>query len=130
MVPAPVILLVDDDPDILAALGSVLLSEGFRVLQASTGPEAIFLARQHQPDLLLLDLGLPGMNGLDVAQLLNEDPLTASLAIIALTGSWLATHPRHLREAGFSGALRKPFRMAELLFEVRTALSTRGWVER
>jgi CheY-like chemotaxis protein len=119
---SPVILIVEDDRDTRLAICSILAEAEYRVLEADTGPAALDQVRRHHLDAILLDLGLPLMNGLDVAQLLNRDPLTASIPIVALTGSWLADQPGHLFSAGFSGALRKPFRAPELLATVRGIL--------
>lgn len=130
MIPAaPLILVVEDEPDTLAALDAILAREGFRVVKERSGTAAVEKARQQQPDLVLLDLGLPGMNGLDVAALLQRDPITAATPLIALTGSWLASEPTSLRQVGFSGAIRKPFRASELLAEVRKALLRGGRLE-
>jgi uncharacterized protein (TIGR02284 family) len=124
MTPAsPLILVVEDDPDMLSAVAAILVREGYRVMEECTGTGALDLAREQAPDLILLDLGLPGMNGIDVAQHLAEDPRTASTPIVALTGSWLATVPNGLQDVGFVRALRKPVHSADLLAAVRAVLN-------
>jgi CheY-like chemotaxis protein len=119
---AAVILIVEDHDDTRSMVRSVLATHGYHALEASSGPEALRAARTLRPDLILLDLGLPGMNGLDVAQLLNQSPETASTPLVALTGSWLGSDPAALAGIGFVGALRKPFRSPELLAEVARVL--------
>lgn len=119
------ILVVEDDADTLTALSALLGGDGYRILEARTGRDALGAARQHSPDLILLDLGLPEMNGLDVADQLRKDPLAAAIPIVALTGSWLADAPGNLYAAGFAGALRKPFRAEKLLETVAGVLRAR-----
>jgi uncharacterized protein (TIGR02284 family) len=119
---SPLILVVEDDPDTLSAVAAILSTEGYRIIEASSGSEGMRMARTSRPDAILLDLGLPEINGLDLAQLLSRDPLTAAIPLIALTGSWLAADPLVLREAGFAGALRKPLRAPLLVAQVREAL--------
>jgi CheY-like chemotaxis protein len=118
------ILIVEDQDEIRTSLRSVLDAGGYRAVEASTGTEALEIARTLRPDMILLDLGLPEMNGLDVAQLLNREAETASIPIVALTGSWLGSDPVALADVGFVGALRKPFRAPTLLAEVSRVLGT------
>lgn len=119
----PLILVVEDEEDNLIALCQILRQDGYRVLEARTGQEAIAAARAAQPAAILMDLALPGMNGLDVAQLLKRDPQTAGIPIVALTGSWLGEDRERLLAAGFAGALRKPFRAPALVAELRSVLA-------
>jgi len=119
----PLILVAEDDPDMIGAVSTLLMEAGYDVAEARTGFAVLDRALHVRPDLVLLDFGLPEMNGLDVAQLLNGDPNTATIPVVALTGSWLAADPRNLRANGFAGALRKPFRAPQLLAEVRRVLS-------
>jgi CheY-like chemotaxis protein len=124
MTAAPaLILVVEDDADMIVALSALLADGGYRVLEARTGRAALHSARLHTPDLILLDLGLPEMNGLDVADHLRSDPIAAAIPIVALTGSWLA-ETQELFAAGFAGALRKPFRAKQLMDTVRAVLPT------
>ena len=79
------ILVIDDEEDILELLRFNLTKEGYQVCSASTGEEVLPLARTERPDLVLLDLMLPGVDGLEVARRLKADPLTRNMAIVMLT---------------------------------------------
>jgi DNA-binding response OmpR family regulator len=80
------ILLVDDDASLQKSLAFILEKEGFKVLSAKTGEEAVILARKEKPDLILLEILLPGIDGYKVCQILKKDPLTADIFIVLLTG--------------------------------------------
>jgi len=80
------ILLVEDDPSLQKSLAFILEKEGFKVLSTQTGEEAIIISRKEKPDLILLDLILPGIDGYKVCHILKKDPQTATIFIIMLTG--------------------------------------------
>ncbi len=80
------ILLVEDDVSLQKSLAFILEKEGFKVLSTQTGEEAIIIARKEKPDLMLLDIVLPGIDGYKVCHILKKDPQTASIFIIMLTG--------------------------------------------
>jgi two-component system phosphate regulon response regulator PhoB len=82
----PKVLLVEDDLSLQKSLAFILDREGFRVLCTQSGEEAIILSRKERPDVILLDLVLPGMDGYRVCQILKKDPQTANIFIIMLTG--------------------------------------------
>ena len=79
------VLAVDDDPTALELIDAVLGPEGYTVLRAASGPEALQLARQEQPALVILDLLMPGMDGFDVVEALRADPVTEQIPIVILT---------------------------------------------
>ncbi|MBN1123898.1 MAG: response regulator [Sedimentisphaerales bacterium] len=80
------ILIIDDEPNLLAAMDRSLGRKGFRVMTAPNGQNGITLAKQRHPDLIILDLSMPGMGGEEVAIRLKDDPDTANIPIIFLTG--------------------------------------------
>ncbi len=82
----PKVLLVEDDLSLQKSLAFILDREGFRILCTQSGEEAIILSRKEKPDVILLDLILPGMDGYRVCQILKKDPQTANIFIIMLTG--------------------------------------------
>jgi two-component system phosphate regulon response regulator PhoB len=84
--PLAKILIVEDDVSLQKSLAFILEKEGFRVLGTQTGEEAIILSRKEKPDLILLDLVLPGIDGYKVCHILKKDPQTANIFIILLTG--------------------------------------------
>jgi len=80
------ILLVEDDVSLQKSLAYILEKEGFKVLTTQTGEEAVIIVRKEKPELILLDVVLPGMDGYKVCHILKKDPQTASIFIIMLTG--------------------------------------------
>lgn len=121
--PAPdhaLILVVDDQPANIQAVGALLSNSGFEVMPALSGEQALARCAQRRPDLILLDMLMPGMSGLDVCARLRADPVLADLPVIFLT----AAHERDALVRAFqSGAVdyvSKPFVAEELLARVRT----------
>ncbi|NML16926.1 hybrid sensor histidine kinase/response regulator [Azohydromonas caseinilytica] len=104
----PRVLVVEDNPDGLAMLVSLLRALGHEVACAADGPEALRQAQAFRPRLVLLDLGLPGMDGYDVARRLRADPQFQKVAIVALTGWGAERDRRRTAEAGFDAHLTKP----------------------
>lgn len=120
MDPAHLILIVDDDPRGRAALETALQTEGYRVEQAAGGTEAITLARQLQPDVVLLDVMMPDMDGFDVCRVLRADPRTAEVPIILVTA--LDDRDALLQgiDAGADELIVKPFNRLELRTRIRS----------
>jgi CheY-like chemotaxis protein len=106
------VLVAEDDDDLRSAVVKLLEIHGYSVAEAAGGAETLAMARAGEVDLVLLDLGLPGINGLDVARELRQDARTAGIPIVAITGSWIANVDEALHAAGFSAGLRKPFSAA------------------
>jgi PAS domain S-box-containing protein len=108
------VLVVDDNRDAAASMVALLQAAGHEVSEANDGPEALRLAFAHEPDVILLDIGMPGMNGLEVARELRKQNLHVSPRIIAVTG-WGQDKDRVLtRDAGFDFHLTKPVNHTEL----------------
>jgi two-component system, cell cycle response regulator DivK len=118
------ILLVDDYQDGREMYADALTFSGFRALEASSGLEALQLAIDRLPDLILMDLSLPGMDGWEVTQRLKKDARTKHIPIIALTAHALTEERERAEAAGCDGFLAKPCLPDELLAEVRRVLST------
>jgi two-component system phosphate regulon response regulator PhoB len=111
----PRILIVDDDPDMVELLRFALTDAGFSVRTAADGQEALRKARRAPPDLVVLDLLLPGMNGYSVCEQLRLNPATASVPVLMIT-VLLGEFPRLVGvEAGADAYLNKPFRMDEFI---------------
>src|SRR4051812_4817474 len=110
----PSILVVDDFPDGREMVAEYLEFRGFSVLQASTGPQALQLARQHRPRLILMDLGMPGLDGWETTRQLRADPRTKGCTIIALTAHALAAQHATAIGAGCDEVIAKPFELAAL----------------
>ena len=81
----PKLLIVDDEPDAVLILAKTLLARGYKVITAESGLQAINLAKMEKPDLILLDILMPGMDGTQVAAVLQEDPTTQNIPVIFLT---------------------------------------------
>ena len=115
----PLVLIVDDNEQNAKLARDVLRAAGFRTIEAVTGAEAIARATADRPNLVLMDIRLPDIDGAAVARQLKGDPRTAGIPLVALTalasqdaGEWLA-------DAGFDGYLEKPIRVREFPDEVR-----------
>ena len=115
----PLVLIVDDNVKNLKLARDVLRAGGFRTLEAATGAEGIALAAEHLPDVILMDLRLPDMDGGDAARSLGDAARTAQIPVVALTSLRLDDDGDLLAASGFAGYLEKPFRVRELADQVR-----------
>jgi two-component system, cell cycle response regulator DivK len=115
----PLVLIVDDNEKNLKLAQDLLRSAGFGTLEAVNGAEAIALAGEHLPDVILMDLRLPDMDGTAAAQRLGDAARTASIPVVALSSLPLEGSPDWLRAAGFAGWLVKPINVGEFPGQVR-----------
>jgi two-component system, cell cycle response regulator DivK len=115
----PVVLIVDDGGTNRKLVRTVLRAAGFRTLEAATGAAGIALAFEHVPDVVLMDLRLPDMDGTDAVRLLRGDGRTARIPIVAMSASRLETAGDSLQAAGFAGWLEKPIRVGTFPEQVR-----------
>ena len=118
----PLLLLVEDEPDLRETLGFGLRRRGFRVEPAETGEQGVELAKRLRPDLVLLDLMLPGMGGLQVCRLLRADVATRDTAIIMLTARGEESDIVRGLEAGADDYIVKPFSPRVLAARVEAVL--------
>jgi diguanylate cyclase (GGDEF)-like protein len=116
------ILIVDDEPDIRALVSLNLEAEGYECHEASRGEDALELALRLRPDLVILDLMLPGLDGVEVCRQLRKDPRTSSTEIIMLTARSLPSDRVAGLEAGADDYVDKPFDVEELVARVQTSL--------
>ncbi|MBF0205192.1 MAG: response regulator [Desulfamplus sp.] len=116
------ILIVDDEEDILELVKYNLEKEGYKTLSAFTGEDALKLATDIQPDLIVLDLMLPGMDGLEVTQILRKDGLTAHIPIVMLTAKGEESDIVRGLELGANDYMSKPFSPRELVARIRAIL--------
>src|SRR5512144_1264231 len=119
MTGVPTVLVVDDAPDIVRIVRDYLEHAGFSVLSAANGPDALRLARTERPDLIVLDLGLPGRDGLDVTRDLRRD---SNVPIVMLTARTDEADKIVGLELGADDYLTKPFSGKELVARVRAVL--------
>jgi two-component system alkaline phosphatase synthesis response regulator PhoP len=116
------ILVVDDEPKIVKVVSDYLERAGYRVVTAGDGQMALTIARHERPSLVILDLMLPAIDGLDVCQRLRQEPLTADVPIIMLTARVDETERVVGLELGADDYVTKPFSPRELLARVRAVL--------
>ena len=112
------ILLVEDNAKNMTLLRDVLRATGYRTLEASTGGQALLLATEHGPALVLMDVRLPDMDGLEALSRLRMDERTASIPVLAVTAQAMKGDSERFNEAGFDGYLSKPIDIDELLTTV------------
>ena len=115
----PLALIVDDNERNLKLARDVLRDGGFETLEAASGTEAIAIAVEHLPDVILMDLRLPDVEGVEVARRLGAEPRTASIPIVALSSLPLRGGDDWLQAAGFAGYIEKPITVSEFPDEVR-----------
>jgi len=120
--PKEQILVVDDEEDILELVRFNLSKEGYQVICAATGEKAVEIARSGLPDLVVLDLMLPGMDGLEVAKFLKNDPETQNIPIIMLTAKGEESDVVTGLELGADDYVTKPFSPRILMARVKAAL--------
>ncbi|MEN8112972.1 MAG: response regulator [Actinomycetota bacterium] len=116
------ILVVDDDPDILEYVRMNLEREGFEAETASNGSDALAMASERPPSLVLLDVMMPGMDGLTTLRHLRNDPPTASVPVVMLTAKALAQDRVKGLDLGADDYITKPFAVEELVARVRTVI--------
>ena len=113
------ILVIEDQEDNRAILRDLLTSAGFSVLEAVNGAEGVTKARSELPDLILMDIQMPVMDGYEATRRIKADAATASIPIIAVTSYALSGDEVRAREAGCNGYVAKPFSPRQLLGQVR-----------
>lgn len=104
----PRVLVVEDNPVNMELVAALLETEDCRVISAETADVSLRLAAAEQPDLILMDIQLPGMSGHDAARRLKADPATAGIPVVALTAHAMLGEEARAREAGFDAFLTKP----------------------
>ena len=117
------VLVVDDEPDVLLLCRLNLQQRGHEVLEASEGGRALELARDRHPDVIVLDLMLPGMTGYEVLETLKEDETTSGIPVLVLTAKSLRADRERSHGLGASNFLTKPFLPNELCELVESLVS-------
>jgi two-component system cell cycle response regulator DivK len=109
------VLVVEDNARNMRLLRDVLQATGYRTLEASTGGQALTLAAEHGPAVVLMDVRLPDMDGMEALRRLRKDQRTASIPVLAVTAQAMKGDRERFTEAGFDGYLSKPVDVDELL---------------
>jgi len=121
--PGARILVVDDEPAIRLLCRVNLQADGFAVKESPDGAAAIAMAREWQPDLILLDVMMPGEDGFAVAERIRDDPVLSAVRVMFLTARADIGDNERARGSGVVGHITKPFNPSSLSDEVRSALS-------
>jgi two-component system cell cycle response regulator DivK len=117
------VLVVEDNPLNLKLVRDVLQFAGYEVVEASTGEEGVSLARQLRPDLVLMDLQLPGIDGSEALRLIRSDPDTEHVPVVAVTAFAMKQDRDRTRSQGFDGYLSKPLSVRDLPAQVSAFLA-------
>lgn len=119
------VMIVEDNELNMKLFNDLLESRGYSIIQTRNGMEAIGLARAHHPDLILMDIQLPGMDGLAATRELKRDAATRDIPVIAVTAYLAEYSEKEVHAAGCAGFIAKPYHHAELLAAVKAALGER-----
>jgi two-component system cell cycle response regulator DivK len=113
------VLIVEDNDKNMKLARDVLQAKGYQTLEAVSGEEGVRLARDQRPDLVLMDIQLPGINGIEAFRQLRADARTRSIPVVALTASVTPTDRGAIRAAGFDAFLGKPISLKEFIQTVK-----------
>jgi twitching motility two-component system response regulator PilH len=113
------VLIVDDSSTIRAVLGKMLTQDSHVVLKAPDGETALEIARNDGPDLIFLDIVMPGMNGFAVLRALRRDPLTRHIPIVMISGNLQATEQFYVQRFGADDFMKKPFGRSEVFARIQ-----------
>ena len=120
---AKTILIVEDDTKNMTLFRDLLQVSGYSIIEANDGKQGVELARAKKPDLILMDIQMPEMDGLEATRILKADATTSNIPVIALTSYAMKGDREKMLEAGFDGYLSKPIDIKELLGEVAKYIS-------
>lgn len=113
------VLIVEDNELNMKLFNDLLEAHGYRTVQTNSGFEALELARQHHPDLILMDIQLPEVSGLQVTQWIKDDPALRDIPIVAVTAFAMKGDEEKIRQGGCEAYLSKPISVAKFLETVR-----------
>ena len=109
------ILIADDEPTLRFLTHEMLMDQNFEIIEAEDGPQALQLARQEQPRLILLDVAMPGLSGLEVCEQLKADPVTSGIVVVMLTALGQTKDREQAFASGADHFMTKPFSPTQLL---------------
>jgi two-component system cell cycle response regulator DivK len=118
-----VILIVEDDPKNLKLFRDLLQVSGYTTLEATDGKQGVELAREEKPDLILMDIQMPVMDGLEATKLLKNDDVTKDIPIIAITAYAMKGDEEKMRDAGCDGYITKPIDVKGFLKKISEVIS-------
>lgn len=120
------ILIIDDDAGVRGVLKAMLERAGYEVMAGAGGAEGLQLAHARRPDLVLLDIEMPGMNGFDVCSLMKTDTALCTVPVVMMTGRPIADVPARAQAVGAVDLLAKPFERDSLLKKIGSYLPAGG----
>jgi len=118
------VLIVEDNEKNMKLARDVLQAKGYQTVEAVTGEEGVKLAKEKAPDLVLMDIQLPGINGIEAFKQIRADPKTAKIPVVALTASVTPTDRSQITAAGFDAFVSKPINLKEFLDTVKRLVET------
>jgi two-component system cell cycle response regulator DivK len=124
------ILVVEDNEKNRKLLRAILTARGYEVVEVVNAEDGLVLARQRHPALVLMDIQLPGMDGIEARQILGDDPATSGIPVLAVTASVMPSDRQKILASGFEGYITKPIEVDEFLAEVRSVLDAHAAVEK
>ena len=119
------VLIIEDNAKNLELVRDILQAKGYGTLEAGTAEDGLRIARAHAPDLILMDIQLPGMNGIEGLRALRAEPVTARIPVVAITASVMLADREQIMRAGFDGFVEKPITVRSFLEVVEGVLQTR-----
>jgi DNA-binding response OmpR family regulator len=123
----PLVLVADDDEDILLLVTTRLRRDGFDIISARSGDEALALVRERRPALAVLDIGMPGLDGVQVLEEIRGDDDLRAMLVVLLTAKAQESDVRRGFDAGADAYVKKPFSPADLSARVRELLGSSGY---
>src|SRR2546425_2967928 len=124
--PGELILVVEDNDNNRMLVRDVLHASGYRVVEAENAEDGLRMAAERRPALILMDIQLPGMSGIEALKRLRADPATRAIPVVAVTASAMTQDRRQIMAAGFDGYQAKPISVKGFLQTVREMLPSRG----
>jgi CheY-like chemotaxis protein len=119
----PLVLVIDDAEDARSGLAEFLELSGFRAATARNGYEGVARVIELKPDIIMMDLAMPGLDGVEAARLLKREAVTSGIPIVAFTGQIVATDRERIRAKGFAELISKPCDLSELAETLRRILN-------
>lgn len=119
------VLIVEDNERNLELVRDILQAKGYSTLEAGTAEEGLEIAQKQVPDLVLMDIQLPGMSGIEGLRALRAEPVTAGIPVVAITASVMKADREQIMRAGFNGFIEKPITVRSFLEVVEGTLGTR-----
>ena len=120
------VLIVEDNEKNMKLVRDILQAKGYETAEAVNAEDGIKLALERVPDLVLMDIQLPGMNGMEALKVLRSDPKTAKVPVVAITASVMTQDRKQIMDTGFDGFIEKPINLKEFLAAVQGAIKPAG----